>query len=322
MNSMNSTNGANGAKIRVRLFGATTVVLPDGSSVSDLGGIKPRQVLEMLALSLGAPVSKDRLVEQLWEGNPPRTYMATLESYISLLRRRMGVGRGRDSALATTSNGYLLDPALVSVDVVEFRALVDQGLSTGTAAAGTSAAAGASAAAGLGELDAAIRMVGGELLASEPYADWAAHERTLFGSQYLQACNRAAGYALQAERPHVGVEMARRAIGADEMSETSWQLLIRALSATGARSEALRAYLDLRRMLVESLGAEPSAASRALYLDLLAQDRAEAAPATSVHEVRTLLGLLRDALEGFPDLDLSPRDRGLTEKAERLVRAA
>ena len=304
-------------RIRVRLFGATTVVLPDGSVVSDLGGIKPRQVLEMLALSLGAPVSKDRLVEQLWEGNPPRTYMATLESYISLLRRRMGIGRGRDSALATTSNGYLLDPALVSVDVVEFRGLVDPGLGTGPRAAHAEAAQAA-----LGDLDAAIRMVGGELLASEPYADWAAHERTLFGSQFVQACNRAAGYALEVERPHVAVEMARRAIGVDAMSETSWQLLIRALSATGARSEALRAYLDLRRMLVETLGAEPGAASRALYLDLLAQDRAEAAPATSVHEVRTLLGLLREALEGFPDLDLSPRDRGLTEKAERLVRAA
>src|SRR4051812_4586880 len=157
-------------KIHVRLFGTTTVVLPDGTTTTDLGGKKPRQVLEMLALSLGAPVSKDRLVEQLWEGNPPRTYMATLESYISLLRRRMGVGRGRDSALATTSNGYLLDPALVSVDVVEFRGLVDPGLGTGPHAA----------QAALGDLDAAIRMVGGELLASEPYADWAAHERTLF----------------------------------------------------------------------------------------------------------------------------------------------
>ena len=38
-------------------------------------------------------------------------------------------------------------------------------------------------------------------------------------------------------------------------------------------------------------------------------------PASSVHEVRTLLGLLRDALEGFPDLDLSLRDRRLTEQA-------
>jgi DNA-binding SARP family transcriptional activator len=296
-------------KIQVKLFGTTAVVLPDGSTVTDLGGKKPRQVLEILALSLGTPVSKDRLVEQLWDGNPPRTYMATLESYISVLRRRMGSSRGRRSPLATTSNGYLLDPAFVEVDVDEFRRLVQP-------------IPGISPQVGLERTGRALGLVTGELLASEPCADWAAHEKTLFQSEYMHACNRAAGQALAVSDPHTAVELARRAIGCDEMAESSWQLLIRALSATGARSEALRAYLDLRQTLVDALGAEPSAASRALYLDLLAEDRVEATPATSVHEVRTLLGLLRDALEGFPDMDLSPRDRRLTEKAELLVRAA
>jgi DNA-binding SARP family transcriptional activator len=296
-------------KIHVRLFGTTTVVLPDGTTVTDLGGKKPRQVLEILALSLGTPVSKDRLVEQLWDGNPPRTYMATLESYISVLRRRMGSSRGRRSPLATTSNAYLLDPAFVEVDVDEFRRLVQP-------------TPGISPQVGLERTGRALGLVTGELLASEPCADWAAHEKTLFQSEYMHACNRAAGQALAVSDPHTAVELARRAIGCDEMAESSWQLLIRALSATGARSEALRAYLDLRRTLVDALGAEPGPASRALYLDLLAEDRAAATPATSVHEVRTLLGLLRDALDALPDLDLSPRDRRLTEKAAHLVSAA
>ena len=39
------------AKIRVNLFGPTSVVLTDGTVVRDLGGIKPRQVLEILALT-------------------------------------------------------------------------------------------------------------------------------------------------------------------------------------------------------------------------------------------------------------------------------
>src|SRR3954453_9488463 len=100
-------------KLRIKLFGPTTVLLTDGTAVTDLGGIKPRQVLEMLALSVGTPVTKDRLGDQLWDGNPPRPYIATLESYVSLLRRRMGVGRGRNSALATTTNGYVLGVAQV-----------------------------------------------------------------------------------------------------------------------------------------------------------------------------------------------------------------
>jgi DNA-binding SARP family transcriptional activator len=283
-------------KIQVKLFGTTTVLLPDGSAVTDLGGIKPRQVLEILALSVGTPVSKDRLVEHLWGDNPPRTYTATLESYISLLRRRMGVSKGRQSPLATTSNGYVLDPAFVEVDVDTFRQLAQPTL-------------GATPQEVVAATEKAISLVTADLLASEPYADWAAHERTLFQSEYMHACNRAASAALAHARPEVGVEMARRAVACDDMSETSWQLLIRSLAATGARSEALRAYLDLRRTLVDALGTEPSAASRSLYMDLLAEDDAESTPASSVQEVRTLLALLEDALESFPDVNLSLNDR-------------
>jgi DNA-binding SARP family transcriptional activator len=281
-------------KIQVKLFGTTTVVLPDGSVVTDLGGIKPRQVLELLAIAPGTPVSKDRLVEHLWGDNPPRTHTATLESYISLLRRRMGCSRGRQSALSTTSNGYLLDRSQVDVDVDEFRRLAqpDVGATPATALAGAKVA---------------LSLVTGELLASEPGVDWAAEERSHFHDEYLQALNRAARHALDAGAPHTAVEIARQAIDCDVMSETSWQLLIRALAGTGDRSEALRAYLELRRTLADELGTEPSPASRSLYLELLAQDWHQPAN-QSVADVRTLLELLRDALDGFPDIDLSVND--------------
>src|SRR5919107_1647906 len=142
-------------KIQVKLFGNTTVVLPDRSVVTDLGGIKPRQVLELLAIAPGTPVSKDRLVEHLWGDNPPRTHTATLESYISLLRRRMGCSRGRQSALSTTSNGYLLDPSQVEVDVGGFGMLAQPGL-------------GATPDTAVARATAAVDLVPGQRLASEP----------------------------------------------------------------------------------------------------------------------------------------------------------
>jgi DNA-binding SARP family transcriptional activator len=296
-------------KIQIKLFGPTTVVATDGQVVADLGGIKPRQVLEILALSLGTPVSKDRLVELLWGDTPPRTYTGTLESYISLLRRRMGIARGRGSALATTSNGYLLDATQVEVDLDRFRRL-------------SQPTAGTRPADALAATTTALDLVTGDLLASEPYAEWAADERSSFAAEYLDACTRAATHALSAEDPHTAITLARRAIGTDAISETAWQLLIRALAATGARSEALRAYLDLRATLIEALGTEPSPTSRALYLDLLAEDRTTTTPATSINEVKTLLALLADALQDLPHLDLSVNDRNLTARAERLVAAA
>jgi DNA-binding SARP family transcriptional activator len=297
------------SKIQVKLFGPTTVIGTDGQALSDLGGIKPRQVLEILALSVGTPVSKDRLVELLWGDTPPRTYTGTLESYISLLRRRMGIARGRGSALATTSNGYLLDATLVGGELERFLRLVRPPPRTGPADA-------------LAATTTALDLTGGELLASEPYAEWAGEERAHFAAEYLHACTRAATHALDTGDPHTAITLARRAIGADQISETAWQLLIRALTATGARSEALRAYLDLRATLIEALGTEPSHTSRTLYLDLLAEDRTHTTPATSINEVKTLLALLHDALDGLPHLDLSINDRKLTARAEQLIAAA
>ena len=56
--------------IEIKLFGTT--VVDDGTSQvagTALGGVKPRQLLEMLATDLGNPLSKDLLAERLWEGN-------------------------------------------------------------------------------------------------------------------------------------------------------------------------------------------------------------------------------------------------------------
>ena len=296
-------------KLKVRLCGSTTVTLPDGSLVTDLGGIKPRQILEMLAISLGSPVPKDRLADQLWNGEPPKSYIGTLESYVSLLRRQLGVGRGRTSAIATTSAGYVLDPTLVDVDLDEFRRLVQPTART-------------SAATALARTEKALALMSGELLAGEPYAEWAVGERAHFQAEHAAACRRAAQHALELARPDQAAELARRAIAGDPISETSWQLLMRAQLATGARNDALRAYAELRKTTINELGSEPGPASQALYRDILEADRDQAQAPATAHEVRTLLRLLRGALDSCPGLELATEDSRLVERATRLVTAA
>src|SRR5438270_1488689 len=121
--------------IGIRLFGPTAVEI-DGEVLPAVAvGRRPRQILEILALSAGVPVGKDRLADLLWEGDPPASYPGTLESYICLLRRSLGLGSGRASALATTSNGYLLDPVGVEVDLLTFRRLVASAAGSPAAAA-------------------------------------------------------------------------------------------------------------------------------------------------------------------------------------------
>ena len=112
------------------------------------------------------------------------------------------------------------------------------------------------------------------------------------------------------------------AIAGDPISETSWQLLMRALLETGARNDALRAYAELRKTTINELGSEPGPASQALYRDILEADRDQAQAPATAHEVRTLLRLLRGALDSYPGLQLATEDHGLLARATQLVGAA
>jgi len=62
-------------------------VLSDGQAV-DLGGAKQRALLAVLLLDANHVVSMDRLVDALWEDDPPETATKALQVYVSGLRTR------------------------------------------------------------------------------------------------------------------------------------------------------------------------------------------------------------------------------------------
>src|SRR3954463_5885430 len=110
--------------ISIALLGPTEVIVDDQVvPMSSLAG-RQRQILQILAMDTGSAVPKDRLADLLWDGAPPASYLGTLESYICVLRRTLGLASGRASLLATTARGYALDADAVRVDVREFRKLV------------------------------------------------------------------------------------------------------------------------------------------------------------------------------------------------------
>ena len=293
--------------IEVRLFGPT-VVLVDGVALApaELGGVKPRQILEMLAVEVGAPVSKDRLADRLWENNPPASYVATLESYVCVLRRRLGAGRGKQSPLTTTHNGYQLDPERTRVDLEDFRTLM------------TSAAEGPEASV-IPDAERALAMMTGELLADEPYATWALRARESLSELVAAGCTRAAVLANRAGGHDRAVRFARIAADQGFFSETAWQELMRALWSSGRRAEALRAYADLRAGMLDELGIEPGPASQRLYMTVLRGSASGHGPTQERHEVRTLLRLLRQALEAGSGMDVAT-EPGLSEVARVLLR--
>ena len=60
-----------------RILGALEVVA-DGSPV-EIGGVRQRAVLAYLILHSGEVIPADRVIEEVWSGNPPETAANTLQ---------------------------------------------------------------------------------------------------------------------------------------------------------------------------------------------------------------------------------------------------
>ena len=299
--------------LTITLFGPTSVVTDAGTTVTaaDLGGVKPRQILEILALAAGTPVAKDRLADLLWDGQPPKTYVGTLESYVCVLRRSLGLARGRRSVLATTSSGYLLDPAQARVDLVEFRRLL-------------ATAATAPPEDRIALTQRALELAAGSLLASDSYTGWAEEERNCVRHELVTACVSAAGCANEQGRHDAAIRLARAAVERDRFAENAVRHLMRALWRSGRRCEALSCYATLRAGMVEELGLEPGAETYTTYMEVLRDEDAvpPAQGGSERVELKTLLGLLRQTLESIPGVELPHNDRSLAEIAVQVLEVA
>ena len=268
--------------IEMQLLGPMHIAGHGGRlTAPDLGGTKLPQLAQMLALDLGHPLSKDLIADRLWEGRPPASYLATIESYVCVLRRRLGLVGGRRGPLATTSHGYVLDADQVRVDVIEARALLR---------------------AGGVHVSRALPMLSGELLADQPFATWAAEARDTWDALVVDSCTRAAHEASGRGDFEQAVPLAREASRRGYLCEPAVHELMRALAGVGDRVAALRAYEVLRAAMLDELALEPEENTQALYLTIL-RAGLRSAPSTTTtsssarDEISALLQLLRRALE-------------------------
>ena len=297
--------------ITINLFGRIDVRV-DGQEVRGLS-TKQRHILAILALRPGRAVPRERLADQLWEGSPPTSYIGTLDSYMCVLRRALGLSAGRSSALATTAAGFVLEPGPeIEVDLYWFQRLAR--------AAGTNRSRAA-----LEWAEEAVGLVHGDLLEEVPYAGWADRAREEFGRTIVDLGVRGAQRANGLGEFERAVTLARVAVERDPVSESAWHQLMLAYWFSGRRTRALGAYAEFRAAMAEGLGEEPSEASQQLYLAIL-QSGPEAVAATSAPEqqvrLRTLLRLLRQELELTPGVQAPALDEHLSVVAARALASA
>src|SRR3954452_17586721 len=97
----------------------------------ELGGVKQRAVLAMLALQLNGVVSTDVLVEGLWGEKAPASAINTVQVYVSRLRKALQVATGLNPAnmasLQRRGSGYRLELDPEQVDLYRFERLAREG---------------------------------------------------------------------------------------------------------------------------------------------------------------------------------------------------
>lgn len=291
--------------IRIMLFGETRLDVDGVVATTSQLGRKPRNLLEILAVHAGHVVSKERLAELLWEGRPPLAYIAGLESYVSVLRHRLPLGAGRSSVLATAANGYAIDVDRCEIDLEQLWRL-------GAEATG----AGSAQTVRICEWAAALSVEG--LLPNEVYAGWALDARAETDDLLADLLTRGAQSATATGSPEKAMVLALRAIQHGSHREDAWQHLMRAQWFTGRHSDVLRSYARLRSSLVEELGQEPAATTTAIYLTVLAESTG-ALDGDHRSELRLLLNLLRQSLDGLPGHLAPPLDSELSMAASQLL---
>ncbi|SNY48076.1 AfsR/SARP family transcriptional regulator [Paractinoplanes atraurantiacus] len=229
----------------------------------DLGSRRrERCLLGLLLLEAGRAISIDRLVDLLWEGEPPANARGTLSSHVSRLRGLLDPNRdgGDGFQLRTRGDGYIADVPPGDVDAHRFRALTES-------AAGLADPADRSRV--LGE---ALGLWRGPLLA-DVASDWL---RDRVGADLVELRLATVEAKLDADlacgrHSEAVVEMAGVVAG-NPFRERLASLFMLALYRSGRQTDALAVYHTVRDRLAEELGIDPGSDLRSMHEAILRRD--------------------------------------------------
>jgi DNA-binding SARP family transcriptional activator len=248
-------------RLEVRLFGSLEV--RDGDRVlgsGDLGGARPKQVLEILLAARGHRVSTARIADQLWGDEPPHDTAAAVQTFVSVLRRRLVDDRDRARMLVVTeAEAYRVATDEIDLDLDRFDELLERSARLPTRAARRT-------------LEQALALARGEVLEDEPYALWAQDLRSTYQGRVLGARLDAAEAALAELDYGDALAHAQVATSLDAFGEHAQRLQMVALYALGRQHEALEVYRRFRMRLDEELGLAPTAETRTVEAAILRQE--------------------------------------------------
>ena len=238
-----------------RILGPLEVADDAGRAV-EVAGQKQRAALAVLLLRANEVVSTDRLVDELWGEQAPRTATASLQNSISQLRKVLGADR-----LLTRSPGYSLRVDSDELDLDRFERLVREARDLEPEARSRT-------------LAQALGLWRGPPLADFETEAFAEVESRRLDELRLAALEDRVEADLERGCAAPLVAELEALVARHPLRERLRGQLMLALYRCGRQAEALQAYQDARRALVEELGIEPSPALQQLQAAILRQEGA------------------------------------------------
>ncbi len=231
-----------------------------GGQSLGLAGARTRAVLAMLLVHANQVVSSDRLIKELWPGQPRAA--DSLQVRLSELRKALR-SAGEADRLVTRPPGYLFRVTAGELDASRFEQL---------AAEGDTALAGGDAATAARRLDEALALWRGPALAGLDAAPFARAEAGRLEEERLAALESRAEALLACGRHRDLIADLETLTAAHPLRERFWRQRMLALYRAGRQADALRAYRKLRDALIADLGIEPAPELRDLHTRMLRQD--------------------------------------------------
>ncbi|HYC07825.1 MAG TPA: BTAD domain-containing putative transcriptional regulator, partial [Candidatus Binatia bacterium] len=231
------------------------LVIREDSAGVPAGGPIQRRILARLALDAGRPVSFDQLELAAWGDEPPLASRHTIATHVFRLRQLA-------LDIATTGDRYVLR---TPTDLEEVTRLAEA----------------SRAAERAGDRDGARRSLATaiELSRGRAFAELDDLPEAIIAAARVEELVEGLREDRLALTVDDGVSAeviadARDLATAQPYRERRWELLMLALYRAGRQAEALDAYAECRRRLLDDLGLDPGASLRRMQQAVLAQDPA------------------------------------------------
>ncbi|MEV1087180.1 AfsR/SARP family transcriptional regulator [Streptomyces microflavus] len=248
--------------MRFNLLGPFEIVNHEGKAYSP----HTPKVCQVLALALTRPneiVPVDSFIQELWGDNPPPSALTTLQTYIYHARKLFaleGIETAERNLIITRTPGYLIQVEAHEVDLTRFEQLVVQGRQC------LDANEPATASETLRE---ALGMWRGTTLSNITVGPVLAAQVTYMSEIRIRATELLIEAEKQLGRHRGLIPELRLLVREYPFNEWFHGQLISVLNFSGRRAEALQAYHDLRVILNDRLGIDPSPEIQKLQQEVL-----------------------------------------------------